>query len=166
MSNRHFLEGYFGQSVNELISLEDTHRIDSLVLAFEQALGQKEAREGAESLTTEEHTVLAIEALEREVNNGGYHQFFINPSVQYVPTVVGALRRIGCPKVAAITEEAIAALRSPSLSAAEIEAVLLDDDGSRSEALEACDNRFFEYPESIEDRLFAFIKANRGMIQL
>ncbi|MFO0972931.1 MAG: DUF4375 domain-containing protein [Phycisphaerae bacterium] len=166
MSELPFLEGYSGETVAELLALEHTHRIDSLLLAFEAALDQKAAREGAESLTTEEVTVLAIEGLEREVNNGGYHQFFVNSSVQYAPAIVTALRRIGCPKVAAITEDAIAALRLPLLSVAEIEAVICDDDESRDEVLGACDRQFLEYPEPIADRLFAFIKANRSTIRL
>jgi len=43
------------------------------VLAFETALGQKSAFRGEESLSDTEVIILAIEALEREVNNGGRH---------------------------------------------------------------------------------------------
>jgi len=166
MSERPFLEGYSGETVEELLALEHTYRIDSLVLAFEAALGQKAVREGTVSLTTDEVTILAIEGLEREVNNGGYYQFFVNSSVQYASVIVAALRRIGCPKVAAITEDAITALRLPHLSVAEIQAVICDDGESRDEVLGACDRQFFEYPEPIADRLFAFIKANRSTIRL
>lgn len=159
-----WLGGYAGQTVGELLALEHTHRIDSLLLAFEQAIGQKAAREGDDRLTIEEQTVLAVEALEREVNNGGFHQFFVNSSAQYAPTIVGALRRIGCPKVAAITVDAIAALRLPVLSVGDIENVIYDDDDERDKVLGDCDGRFFEYPEPIADRLFAFIKANKSKI--
>ena len=158
-----WLEGYSGETVEQLLALEGTHRIDSVVLAFEQALDQKAAREGSEGLTTEEQTVLAVEALEREVNNGGYHQFFVN-TMEFAPVIVQALRRIGCPKVAAITEDAIGALRLPVLSVGEIEKVIYDDDDIRDKALGECDAQFFEYPECIEGQLFAFIKANKSKI--
>jgi hypothetical protein len=82
-----WLGGYSGQSVEELLSLEVTHRCDSLVLAFEEAIGQKAQRDGVRGLTTEERVVLAVEALEREVNNGGYDQFFINASREFAPTI-------------------------------------------------------------------------------
>ena len=36
-----WLDEYSGQTVDELISLESTHRIDSLVLALEEAIDQK-----------------------------------------------------------------------------------------------------------------------------
>jgi len=160
-----WLDGYSGETVEQLLALEGTHRIDSLVLAFEQAIDQKAAREGSGSLTVEEQTVSAVEALEREVNNGGYHQFFVN-TMEFAPVIVHTLRRIGCTKAAGITEDAIAALRLPSLSVGEIEKVIYDDDDQRDKALGECDHRFFEYPESIENQLFAFIKANRSKIRL
>ncbi|NOT01228.1 MAG: DUF4375 domain-containing protein [Phycisphaerales bacterium] len=161
-----FLDGFSGETVGQLLALEETHRIDSLVLAFEQAIAQKAAREGSESLTIEEQTVLAVEALEREVNNGGYLQFFVNSSVEFAPIIVGALRRIGCPSVAAITESAISALRVPALSVGAIQRVIDDDDDIRDKVLGECDGRYFECRESIEDRLFSFIKANKSKIDI
>lgn len=74
-----------GQTVEQLLSLEGKSRIDSLVLAFEQAISQKAERTGNEGLSYPERVVLAVEALEREVNNGGYAQF--------LPTRRGNLRR-------------------------------------------------------------------------
>jgi hypothetical protein len=44
---------YSGQSTDELLALEGRYRLDSLVLALEQALLQKAAREGT-SLRPEE----------------------------------------------------------------------------------------------------------------
>ena len=67
-----WLDGYSGETIDELIALAGSHRIDSIVLAIEEALLRRELGE----LNEAETTVLAIEALEREVNNGGYHRFF------------------------------------------------------------------------------------------
>jgi hypothetical protein len=46
MPDLNWLDGYSGESVDELIALEGTYRTDSLVLAFEQAMDQKAARVG------------------------------------------------------------------------------------------------------------------------
>ena len=102
-----WLDGYSGETVDELIALEGKYRTDSLVLAFEHAMDQKAARVGVGKLTPEERTILAIEALEREVNNGGYDQFFFNSSREYKPVILDALRRIGCPRTAVITQKAL-----------------------------------------------------------
>lgn len=165
MKDLPFLDGYAGQSVDELIALESTHRIDSILMAFDQALGQKEHREGRPALSTEEVTIMAVEALQGEVNNGGYEQFFQNTSVEYAPDIVAALQRIDCPECARITQKAIDALQLPTLTVEKIEMTMEEDDEERDEIMEACDDEFFEYPDPIEEKLFAFIKANRGKIR-
>ena len=120
MADLQWLDGYTGQTLEELLALTNEYRIDSLVVALEQALDQKSTRVGEDSLSYEEITVLAIEALEREVNNGGYSQFFVNSSCVYTPIIVESLRRIACPVSANITERAIKAAGFDGLAAAEM----------------------------------------------
>jgi hypothetical protein len=66
VTEKAFLDGYRGQTLDELLTMTDTYREDSIILAIEQALQQKAPTD----LTPPEHVVLAVEALEREVNNG------------------------------------------------------------------------------------------------
>ena len=139
-----FLEGYGGQSTDQLIGLDKRYRIDSLVLAFEQGIQQAAEKR---PLTQEENYVLAVEALEREVNNGGYGQFFSNSSNEWADTVVAALRAIGCPKTADISAEAVA-------------------NREDEKALSECDERYYANDEPIADRLFDWIKRNRAHIKL
>jgi hypothetical protein len=164
--NLKWLESYSGQSVDELISLEGECRIDSLIVAFEQAVDQKAFREGSGALSYEEQAILAVEALEREVNNGGYSQFFINSSREYALSVVDFLQRIGCPKTAQITKRAIDALRLPSISVEAIEAALKVDSAERDGELNECDKLYYQDAEPIAERLFTFIKDNRGAVRL
>src|SRR5262245_14810776 len=139
MTELQWLDRYNGQSLAELIAMEQTHRTDSLVLALEQAIAQKAARLGEERLTEEERIILAIEALEREVNNGGYGQFFVNSSREFTPVIAHALRRIGCPKTAEITEEAVRIVTQFPMTAEEIENGSWEDNDSRQDALDRCD---------------------------
>jgi hypothetical protein len=104
-----WLDGYRGQTVKELLALEGKFRVDSLVVAFEEAMRQKAARLGMKNLTEEERIILAVEAIEREVNNGGYDQFFVN-APEFAPAIVKSLRRIDCPKTATITQRALDSL--------------------------------------------------------
>jgi hypothetical protein len=161
-----WLDGYSGQNVKELLSLEGEYRTDSLVLAFEQAIGQKAGREGMQSLTDEERIVLAVEALEREVNNGGYDQFFVNSSREFVPIIVDALQQIGCTKTANITQRAIRALGISDLSSDAIEAVICARDEKRGDKLSRCDDSYYKSTKPIAERLLAFIKANSARISL
>jgi hypothetical protein len=160
-----FLDAYSGETTDELLALEGKYRIDSLVLAFEQAMDQKAARVGDESLTEEERIILAIEALEREVNNGGYGQFFVNSSRKYGPIIVHALRRIGCPRTAEITQRAVKIVQQIPMASEEIENGTWEENDDRSAALSECDSLYFERPENIEESLFDFIKANQAKIE-
>ena len=166
MTESQFLKEYGGQSLDELISMETTYRIDSLVLAIEAALNQKVAAHDAEALSPEERVILVVEALEREVNNGGYDQFFCNSGV-YAGEIEAALRTIGCPTQAAIANRAIAALKiKGSVLPEAVEAAIYAEDEGRDEALGALDDKFYACEEPIADRLFAFVKANRAQIRL
>lgn len=166
MNGRTWLDRYSGQSVDELISLADDYRIDSLVSAFEQAVWQKEASVGMASLTSEERVILAIEELEREVNNGGYVQFFSNPSQEFVPIIVECLKRIECPLTAAITQKAIDMLEVEGpVTVQGVEDAIMRDDDERDEKLcSECDVPYYKTGEDIAGCLFDFIKKNKGKI--
>jgi hypothetical protein len=157
-----FLQNYEGQSTEELLALEGRYRIDSLVLAFEQAIQSK----APGSISTEETYVLAIEALEREVNNGGYHQFFVNTAGEFAGVIEAALRAINCPRTADMTRDAIAAMRVDASDAEAVAAAALRADASLVEALGACDDRYFAYEEPIADRLFRWIAANKDRVRV
>ena len=165
MSDLPFLQNYSGQTVEQLLSLEGAYRIDSLVLIFEEALLKKAFRDGDLSVSDEERVILAVEALEREVNNGGYSLFFENSTREFAPFIVQALVRIGCPKTAEITQRAIDALHLPTLTVEAIEAALASCNESE-EDLNECDTSYYKTPEDIAGHLFAFIKKNKNSIKL
>jgi hypothetical protein len=160
-----WLNAYSGETVDELLALEGKYRIDSLVVAFEQAMDQKAARVGENKLSDEERIILAVEALEREVNNGGYGQFFVNSSREYAPIIADALRRIACPKTADITNQALKVVQRIPMTDEEMENFTYKENQERQEMLAECDKLYFEGPKNIEESLFAFIKANRAKIQ-
>jgi hypothetical protein len=161
-----WLEGYSGQSVDHLLSLQGEYRTDSLALAFEQAISQKADREGVQSLTDEERIVLAVEALEREVNNGGYDQFFTNSSREFAPILVDSLRRIGCKKTAIISARALKALGAADLTPESIDTAMATDDEDRRAKFSSCDDAYQKTAEPIAERLLAFIKGNQAGIRI
>ena len=158
--------GYSGESTDELLSYPPTGQQDSLVRAFEEGLQRKVSRRGQRALTREERIVLAVRALDREVNNGGYHQFFCNSSRTFAPQIVQSLTRIGCRKAAKITQKAIDALQVSPVTVARIDAVMQATNEERDQELDRCDQLFYKTPQSIPKSLYAFIKANRGRIRL
>jgi Domain of unknown function (DUF4375) len=167
MSEQDFLDSYSGQTTAELLALEEIYRVDSIIMAFEQALEQKSKQQGLSNLTSLERMLLAIEALEREVNNGGYDQFFRNSSVEYTPIVISALNAIDCPHTAHITLDALSALGlSPFPMADEIKKVMDTADAERDEKLNDCDSRYYVTGENIALALFTYIKSHSNEVQL
>ncbi|GAA6152855.1 DMP19 family protein [Pseudoteredinibacter isoporae] len=159
-----FLEQYSGQSLKELIELQSTHRIDSLVLAIESALDSR--KEADESMTEAELSILAVEAFEREVGNGGFIQFFINSSVEYTPILVDALKAISCHKLANIAQQSIDALGVNPSDIDAVEDKANSEDDALEEILAELDDAYYETDEAPAYALFDYIKHHRDQIRL
>lgn len=158
---------YAGESATALFALVGKRRADSLVVAFEAALGRKAAMVGPAKLSVPELDVLAIEALEREVNNGGYAQFFTNSSNEYAGRIVEALRRIGCETTASVTERAIALLAPGTDMTPETLGTAMErEDADRDAGLEDCDQAYQASGEDIAGALLEYLVRNHGEIQL
>ena len=159
-----FLNQFDGQTVDELIQLQKTHRIDSIVLAFEAALDSR--KDKGEELSEVELEILAIEAFEREINNGGFSQFFYNSSVEYTPIIVKCLNNIGCNKLAALAKKSIDILNLESLDPDSIEQRMDSDDDELEDALSQLDDIFYDTEEAVAYALFEYIKSSRSNISL
>jgi uncharacterized protein (DUF849 family) len=135
-----WLDGYDQQTPGDLVALQATHRVDSIVLAFEQALQLKAMREGEASLSATERAVLAIEAMEREVNNGGCGQLFINEPDERFTALPSQLTAIGCPVTASLAAQALAARDNP-------------------DALAPLDGAYYNAGEDIAGQLLRWLEA-------
>ena len=154
-----------GQTTAELIACKNTHRIGSILAAFEWGIQAKIGPGGEQELTSNERLVLAVMALLREVNNGGYHQFFINSSRRFAPVIVENLQLIGCATTAEITERAISALGVDSVSGESVSEAAAENDLARNKVLDKLDMEFYQINE-VEPQLFKFIEAHQDNIQL
>jgi hypothetical protein len=158
-----FLSDYTQESVDDLIALEGDYRLDSLILALEQALGAKSVRDGDAALSDPEGVVLAVQALQREVGKGGYWQFFAGSAAEFVPWIRGALLRIGCPLMAELTAQAMEAYGvSESMPAEQVRQTVQDAEGEHPELNLA----YFGCGEDLTGQLFEFVKANRDAIHI
>lgn len=108
MSSEWF-ENETGMGVAEIVALEGKYRLDSLVAAVDAVLVAKDAAGNA--LNAEQVTVLAVEALEREVNNGGFSHFFGGASWKHVPVLVKSLERVGSKEALGLVKEAVSLLK-------------------------------------------------------
>jgi hypothetical protein len=105
----------------------------------------------------------SIWAVESEVNNGGFSQYFQNSSsAQTAPFVVQALDTIGALRTAEICRQAIACVFPSGLPATTEEICSKAEEMSDEtlDELEALDTEFMQYPHNLTDLLFAFVSGN------
>jgi hypothetical protein len=165
-SDPQWLGGYGDQSTDELIALEGPYRTDSIVSAFEQAIARKASRLGEEQLTDAERIVLAVEAMERDLNSDGFDGFFTN-NAGLVPGLVDALQAIGADGAAGLARRAIATLGIDGPVTPEAVRSAMDrDDAGRGDALEQVDQAYYGAKIDLAPQLMAFIRAHRDEIRL
>lgn len=115
-----------------------------------------------ENLSDSEKTVLYVNILEREVNNGGFGQFFYNSSGQYAHEILGAYQKIEAYKTADIINRAInlfPTLPVPKNWETRQDIVLeIDSDAGLWNEL---DNEFYKYEDNISDLTIKFVEQNK-----
>jgi hypothetical protein len=101
----------------------------------------------------------AIWAVESEVNNGGFFQYFLNSTGESTPFVVEALKTIGAPKTAAICRRAITVAFPAGLPDSEeaIRSAASEFPDDVLEKLKPLDQEFFSYPHNLTNLLFAYV---------
>lgn len=81
--------------------------------------------------------------------------------------IADALKGIGCPVTEKITRKAIEALGIGGKPSPEkVEDAMEEEDPAIAAALALCDEEYHTSGEDIAARLFAWIKQNRGAIQV
>ena len=98
-------------------------------------------------LTDQQRNFYYNQSLEREINNGGFSQYFSNSSGDFANETVKSLRLIGADKTADILEQAIAEFPNKTIP---------QDSDERQELLEAIEEAASENWEKLEQRFFAY----------
>jgi predicted transcriptional regulator len=163
LSDLGWINGYSGQSVDELLLFEGTEGVRRILITLQEAVQAKVKAAGPLNMTGVERMLLSLMALSMEVENGGFKQFFFNSSRQFAPSIVGDLVRIGCTEIADIAQRALDALDLPQLSGPAIEAAIKTENQGRDRALKRCDIEFYARTE-LPERLFAYVKAHQDGI--
>lgn len=114
-------------------------------------------------LTESQKNFYYIQELEREVNNGGFNQYFYNSGGDYAHQTISALNAIGANKASKILQSAInefpnhqvpkdRASRQSLLSKIEKEAQIKWD---------KLDEEFYKYPDDLSRLNIIYIKKNQ-----
>ena len=136
----------FGRTVGEVMKHRGKASPQELDANIGFVLLDKEERKGLAAFSRGERYVYAIEAMVREVNNGGWSQFFSNSSGALAYDLVPALEAIGSKKNLSIARRALKIFdQSPSAG---------------DNPWDALEGEFYENPEDLEAMMLEFIARN------
>ncbi len=166
-----WIDDYEGQSVDDILAFADSEDPYQLLSCLEQAI-QEHWRKNP-GATGVENIIMAVMALLREVNNGGFDQFFRNSSKRWAFFARDALVHIGREDAAKIAGRAIRALGIPNTAMAVGPGVgekfdILDQKMStsstrRDEIFQECDVAFCNLPK-LPASLLAYARKHPGGI--
>ena len=102
--------------------------------------------------------------LEREINNGGFNQYFYNSSGDFAHETIISLQAIGANKIADILQQAIGHFQNSTVpkDRAERQEVLAQIEDTANDVLEQLDQAFYKYEDNLNDLNIDYIKQNRS----
>lgn len=140
-------------------------RRDMIVMEIDAYL-KKKCNYGDEIdlLNESQKTLLIVENLEREINNGGFHQFYWNSSGDYANETIDALIKIGANKTVKIVKKGNLEFKNGTVpkDRAERQNELKLVEEKAEENWNKCDSEFYEYQDNLTELLIAFVIENKA----
>lgn len=148
--------------LNKIWAMEDANE---RIIALSEYVAEK-CRFGIkmEKLSSPERVLFITQNVEMEVNNGGFSQLFYNSSGDYAGDMVQAYREMGAEKTAAICQQALDAIGQPlpRNRAERIELLETLECDALTDALNACDDAFYAYPEDLTALTNAYVTKHQA----
>ncbi|MCH2235593.1 MAG: DMP19 family protein [Crocinitomicaceae bacterium] len=162
IDENHHVETSENMSIELILAMED--HTEAVIELDEQLNEKTNYGEDLSKLTESEKTVLFIENLEIEVNNGGFHQFYSNSSGDYSLETYEALLTIGADSMAKIMNDANSILPNKTIPSNRTERIniLEEHEDQLWDKWEECDSKFYEYPDDLIELLYTFISKNKA----
>jgi hypothetical protein len=140
-------------------------RRDMIVMEIDTYLNTKsEYGEKIDRLNESQKILLIVENLEREINNGGFHQFYWNSTGDYAIETVHALMKIGANKTSEIVKKANSEFKNRSVpeDRAERQKKIELIEEKAKENWKKCDYEFHKYQDNLTELLIAFVIKNKS----
>ena len=144
-------------------ALIDSGDATATVIELDNYLSQLcEYGERLENLSAPQKVFYLNQNLEREVNNGGFHQYFFNSSGDHADGTVPALEAIGALKTAELLREAIGKFPDGKVLKDQDRRQVLMVDALPISIFGELDEKFFAYEDPLTDLNFEWIRKNAG----
>jgi len=157
-----FKKGNNSFKLNKILQMEDA---TSAIIELDTHISEL-SNYGADlsKLSHPQKVLLFVEMLEREINNGGFNQFYWNSSGDFSEEILIGLKTIGAHKMAAIMAKANTTWPDQKPPKDRIERQELHEkiEEKADPIWEVCDQEFYEYPDDIAALLFEYVKEHKA----
>lgn len=151
------------ENLDQLLNSEN---IDSIIMSLDEFICEvSQYGDDIDHLNEAQKIFFFNQNLEREINNGGFNQYFWNSSGDFAHETVDSLKAIGAVKTAAILQQAIAQFPDGNVpknrdERNEIEEQIEED---ANEIWNELDQQFYQYEEDLNLLNLHFIRANQHL---
>lgn len=150
------------ENLETLLSSEDTNKsiieLDNFISDL-CAYGDE-----MEKLTEPQKQFYYNQCLEREINNGGFNQYFINSSGDFAHQTIQSLKSIGANMTADILQKAIDQFPDKKVPQDRDERIEIVEqiEETANEVWEELDGKFFEYADDLNTLNLNFVRDHRA----
>ncbi len=153
--------GQLNINIDKILEIEDE---TTAIIELDSKLNEiSEYGEKIEKLNESQKTVLFVENLEREINNGGFNQFFFNSSGDFTHETINALKTIKAFKTADIVTKSISVWPNQNVpkDRAKRQDILEEIEEQANPIWNECDEEFYKYQDNIVTLLLDYVKSNK-----
>jgi len=147
--------------IDKILNAKDPKGINACIISLDDRICQL-CKWGNElsTLSAGQRSFFYIQELEREVNNGGFKQFYFNSSGNYAHEVIDSLNLIGAHKTADIVKKANDQFPNGKVpkDRDQRQQLISQVERDAEKVWEDLDNEFYKYDDDLNSLNFIFIK--------
>lgn len=151
--------------IENLETLLSTDDINGSIIELDNFIGELcSYGEDMDKLTEPQIQFYYNQCLEREINNGGFNQYFINSSGDYAHQTIQSLIAIGANTTADILQKAIDQFPNKKVPQDIDERIELVEqiEETANEVWEELDEQFFEYQDDLNTLNLNFVRQHKA----
>ena len=147
--------------LEKLLSSDDTN---GSIIELDNFIGELcSYGDEMDKLTEEQKLFYYNQCLEREINNGGFNQYFFNSSGDFAHKTIQSLQTIGANKTADILQKAIDQFPNSNVpeDRTERQEILEQIEETADVVWEDLDQKFFSYEDDLNTLNIEFVRKNK-----
>jgi hypothetical protein len=151
--------------IKHLETLLSSDNTDNSIIELDNFIGELCAYgDEMETLTEPQKLFYYIQCLEREVNNGGFNQYFINSSGKFAHQTIQSLKRIGANTTADILQKAIDQFPDKKVPQDRDERNELVEqiEATANEVWNELDQQFYQYADDLNTLNLHYVKQHKA----